>query len=111
MPDAGETACATKPRQTIARLGEAGIQPVKAFSTKLSGLSPSSALQFRVEVTDRCELPCIDCVARRKRLLTRVKIAAAEQVGRGNHCRAHGTVFVSALRPSKFIVQPEIETH
>ena len=65
-------------------------------------------LELRVEVAERGVLAG---PGRRTRDAARGEIAAAEQIGDGDHSGAHGAVFVSALRPGEVAFQPEIEAH
>jgi hypothetical protein len=39
------------------------------------------------------------------------EIAAAEEIGRGDYGGAHRPVFVGALGPGQFAIDPEIEAH
>jgi len=65
-------------------------------------------LELRVEVAERGVLAG---PGRRTGGAARGEIAAAKQIGGGDHCGAHGPVFVSALRPREVAFQPEIEAH
>ena len=83
--------------------GAATLQPI------LSGLPPP--FQLCIQVPQRRELPRECRGSRWLGFSPRIEIAAPEQVGRGNHGRAHGTILVGPLGPSQFLVQPKIKAH
>jgi len=94
-----------------------GEPTFRASASWRPGLPPqraargAGAFQMRVEMAERGELAGIDGGAGGAGLAARVEIAAAKQVGRGNHGSAHGAVLVGALRPRDFAIEPKIEAH
>jgi hypothetical protein len=60
--------------------------------------------QLRIQMSDGGELAGELGVAGSLQPAPRRKIAAAEQVGRGDHRRSHGAILVSTLRPGKIAV-------
>jgi len=88
------------------RLRRSVGQPIQAAAS--IGRSTAEFLELCVEVAERGVLAG---PGRRTRHAARGEIAAAEQIGGRDHRRAHGAVFVSALRPREVAFQPEIEAH
>src|SRR5215471_1418917 len=64
-----------------------------------------------VEVAEAGELSGKLGGARRGGLAAWAEVAAAEEVGGGDHGGAHGPVFVGALRPGEVAIDPEVEAN
>ncbi len=67
--------------------------------------------QVGIDVSQRSELSRECGIRRRAAFAARVKIAAAKQVGHGDHGRSHRPVFVAPLGPGQIVVEPKKEPH
>ena len=100
-----------RPGLTGARSGVSAAEEAVVVGQAGGSMTFPAFLQLGIQVSQGGELAGEFGLAGSLHLAARGKVAAAEQVGCGNHRRSHGTVLVGALRPREIVIHPKIEAH
>src|SRR6185437_1905404 len=74
-------------------------------------ISKGVAFQALIHMAETREMAFVACGFGRSTLAAIIEVRAREHVGAGNYRSAHRPVFVGALRPRNFAIQPQVEAH